>query len=155
MAEKPVENLIYEFLAENLAEFTGEIPEGEQADFEIHPSAYERWNKDNGIVVGDADTSMLPNGNDIDMTEFDGLLALEIYSRVAGQDKTNRLPARQKVFDIKKKLLQLLEEFPTLNNRGCLVRAERQVRFFDDTRADKYAIERVPIVINPRGSRGE
>jgi len=155
MAEKPAENLVYEFLFEQRDFFLADGEEYADADFEIHPSAYDKRNKNSGIEVGDADTSMLPNGNDDQMTEYDGLLTLEIYGRVTGQDKTNRIPARQKVFDIKLKLCQLFEQFPTLDGRGCRVKVLRQVRFFDDTRADKYAIERVPIVINPKDLKGE
>lgn len=147
MSVKPVENLVYEFLAEHQADFGSLV--------EIHPSAYEKWNKNAGIIIGDADTSMLPNGDGDEVTEFDGLLTLEFYARVEGQDKTQRLPARQKVFDLKKKTIQLFEEFPTLNNRGCQVQILRQARFFDDTRGDKYCTERLPIVINPKDFRGE
>lgn len=151
---KPAENLIYEFLDEQKLNFLldGEIY---GKDFEIHPSAYEKWNAQTNLIVGDADTSMLPNGNGDSMTEFDALLTLEIVSRVVGKDKTNRLPARQKVYDVKKILLQLFEEYPTLNGRGCRVKVLRQVRFFDDTRADKWATERVPIVLNPKDLKGE
>lgn len=147
MAEKPVENLVYDFLEENVAEFGGSV--------ELHTSAYETRKNDNGIVIGDADTSMEPNGNQDDVTEFDGLLALEIYARVQGADKTSRSDARKKVFDIKSVLVRLFDRYPTLDGRGCRVRVLRQVRFFDDTKADKYAIERVPIVINPMDFQGE
>lgn len=150
MATKPAENLLYEFLDEQKASFTA-IDSGA----EVHPSAYDKWNLKCGLVIGDADTSMLPNGNGDDVTEYDGLLTIEIYARVEGPDKTLRLPARQKVFDLKKKMLQLFEEFPTLNGRGCKIRIWRQVRFFDDTRSDKYAVERVPVVINPKDLKGE
>lgn len=147
MATKPVENLVYEFLAENAAVFG--------AGVELHPSAYEERKKDSGIVVGDADTSMLP-GNGDEMTEFDALLVIEIYGRLKGSDKVvSRSAARQVVFDLKLKLLQLFESQPSLNGRGCRVSVRRQVRFFDDTRSDKYAIERVPIVLNQKELRGE
>lgn len=147
MAVKPIENLLYEFLAEHQADFGAEV--------EIHPSAYEKRHKDHGIIVGDAESMMLPNGNDIDVTEFDSVLVIEFYSRVIGQDKTLRLPSRQKVFDLKKKTIQLFEDYPTLNNRGCRVQVLRQNRFFDDTRADKYAVEQLPIVVNPKQFKGE
>lgn len=147
MADQPVENLMYEFLAEHQAEFGASV--------EVHTSAYETWTKDSGIIPGDADTSMMLNGNEDEVTEYDGLMTLEIYARVIGQDKTKRLPARQKAFDIKKKLIQLIEDFPTLGGRGCQVQVLRQVRFFDDTKSEKYCIERVPIVLNPKDFRGE
>jgi hypothetical protein len=160
MADKPAENLVYEFLFEQKDFFlaTGEVYG--DADFEIKPSAYDKREKNNGIEIGDADSSMLPNGRDdedgeLEMVEYDALLTIEIFGRVTGKDKTLRLPARAKVFDIKKKLLQLFEKFPTLNGRGCRVKVLRQMRFFDDSRADKYAIERVPIVINPKDLKGE
>ncbi|HUF02785.1 MAG TPA: hypothetical protein VMM38_01275 [Aridibacter sp.] len=147
MADQPVENLFHDFLVGNSAQFG--------ANVEIHPSAYETRSLDNGIVIGDADTSMSPDGNQDSMTEYDGLLAIEIYGRVRGSDKSLRSEARRKVFEIKTALLQLLEKYPTLDGRVCRVRVLRQVRFFDDTKADKYAIERVPVVINPFDYQGE
>jgi hypothetical protein len=149
MATKPAENLVYEFLAENESVFQPVAP-AMTPTFEIHPSAYEKRKTDTGIIVGDADSSMLPNGQDDDVTEFDAILTLEIYARVTGKDKTQRLAPRQQIFDIKKKLLQLFDDYPNLNNRGCKVKVLRQARFFDDTSAEKWAIERVPIVLNHR-----
>ena|SRR5436190_356075 len=149
MADQPIENLLFDFLDENAAEFGESIS--------IRPTPYEKRDTDSGIEIGDADSSMLPNGQEDEMTEFDGLLTIEIFSRVVGTGKTqaSRVAARQTVFDIKKMMLQLFEEFPTLNGRACSVRVYRQVRFFDDTRADKYAIERVPININQRQLQGD
>lgn len=147
MASKPIENLMYEFLVEQKIE----LPAGTS----IMPTPYDKRDGNYGIEIGDADTSMLPNGNENDVTEFDSVLALEIFARVEGADKTKRLPARQKVFDIKKSLVQLFEKFPNLDGRVCKIRILQQVRFYDDTRADKYSIERIPVVINPMNFRGE
>lgn len=150
MASKAVEDLVYDFLVEQLAAFATL-----GGDFEIHPTPYDTRQKNAGIEIGDADTSMLPNGNQDGMTEYDGLLTIEIFARVEGTDKTVRSPARQKVYDIKKIVLKLFEQYPTLNGRGCRVLPLRQVRFFDDTKADKYAIERMPVVLNPKDLRGD
>src|SRR5436190_17602285 len=149
MADQPIENLLFEFLDENAAEFTDGVS--------IRATPYDKRDSDNGIEIGDADSSLLPNGQEDEMTEFDGLLAIEIFSRVVGKEKSqaDRITARQTGFDIKKKMLQLFETFPTLNGRACSVHVYRQVRFFDDTRADKYAVERVPININQRQLQGD
>lgn len=125
---KPVENILYEFLAEHQADFGDSV--------EIHTSAYEKWSKDSGIIPGDADASFDPDRD----YELDGLLTIEIYARVLGQDKTQRLPARQNCFTIKRIMMQLFRQFPTLNGRCCNVVVLRQTRFFEDTRADKYAV---------------
>jgi len=147
MADTPIENLIDEFLDDHQADFG--------ATCEIHTSAYEKRGKVSGIIIGDAETNAQPNGNDDELTEYDAFLTIEIYARVEGQDKQVRLPARQAVFDLKTILIQLIEEFPTLGGRVCEVQVRRQLRFFDDTNADKFAIERIPLAINPRDFRGE
>jgi hypothetical protein len=139
MANQPVENILYEFLKEHEADFG--------SDFQVSPSPYDKRSTNNGIEVGDADSNLLPRSID-EQTEFDGLLAVEIFARVQGKDKTDRLPARQKVYDIKAVLLKLFLDHQDLGGRVCSIAAMKQVRFFDDTKADKYAIERIPIVIN-------
>lgn len=142
MADKPIENILYEFLEANKAS----LP----ADSAVMPSAYDKYDGQHGVIIGDPDVAMLPNGNGEDMTEFDCLLTLEVFARVAGLDKSNRIPARQKVFDVTKALLQLFEEFPTLEGKVCSIQYLEQTRFFDDRSTEKWAIERVPVIINPR-----
>ncbi len=144
MADQPVENLLYEFLAENIGEFGTAL--------EIHTSAYETRHKDRGIVIGDAESEMLPDGNGDSMKEFDATLALEIYSKVEGQDKDLRIGARQAVFDIKTSLLKLFEKYPTLDARGCRIRILDQVRYFESYESEPYAVEIVPVVFNPFNS---
>jgi hypothetical protein len=140
MANKPGENLLYDFLTSHLSAFGD--------DFELHPTPYDKRTKNNGLEIGDADSSMLPSSSEQGVNEFDILLSIEIYGRVQGKNKTDRLPARQKVYELKRVLLQLFLDFPSLNGQCFEVQALRQMRFFDDTAADKYAIERVPVVIN-------
>ncbi len=83
--------------------------------------------------------------------EMNARLTVEIQSRVANEDKTERVPARQKVFETKQAFIQLIEANNNLGESICDVSIDFENRFFDDTKADKWSVQPIGLIFNRRG----
>lgn len=117
---------------------------------EVHDTVYSTIS-DFGFRLSDceSDPAPLPEGDGMD--EFDAQLTLVCFSRVAGQDRTDRKAARDKARALMLAAAQLFFDDTTAGGRVRDVLVGRCRRGFDTEGDDIYAVVNMPLTINGTG----
>lgn len=147
-----IEDAIDEFIAEAIdAAQEGDTLFG----VDLHDTVYLKITKDDGVRIGDCESSVaLKAGGEPE--EFDADVTLVFYSRVVGQDKSNRKSARNKARAIALSVAGLLLNDSSMGGRvrDCII--GRLKRGYDSlTDADSYAVGNLPITVNATGQQQE
>ena len=103
------------------------------------------------MQIGDCESDVAPLPGDDGMEEFDASLHLYCYARIAGEDKSDRKAARNKVRALMLALGQLFFDDTTMGGRVRDVLVRRCVRGYTEQGGDFYAIAVVPLVVNGTG----
>jgi hypothetical protein len=114
---------------------------------------YQTITKDYGYIIGEctSDVAPLPGG---DMGEFDALLVLVAFARVAGADKTERKAARRTARALMLRAAKLFGLDPMMGGEVRDSRILRCRRGFDSiSSADVYAVAHIPLVVNETGQQ--
>ncbi len=145
---KSIEDLLFDFLIENQpAKFDDDVKVLPHAYFDLDVCA--QAGGDDFFLIGDLASASTRSGID-GYKEFNARLTIEIQSRVANEDKTERVPARQRVFEIKQSFIKLIDENQNLGGRVCDVGIEFESRIFDDKK-DKWSVQMIGLIFNRRG----
>jgi hypothetical protein len=148
---KAVEDLLFDFLIES------QIATTFDSTVKVLPHPYfdllaqsKKFNKDDFFVIGDAHGGRYEDGIHGWM-EYNIRLTIDVQSRITNKDKTERVPARQRIFEIKNEFIKLIDANKKLNDRVCSVEIDFENRMFEDTRAEKWAVQPVGLIFNRRG----
>jgi hypothetical protein len=85
------------------------------------------------------------------MEEFDALLTIVCYARVAGQDKTERTAARDQAIEIAKAVAALFLSDPSMGGRVRDSRVLRAARGFESVGSQPYAVCNLQLIVNATG----
>ena len=147
-----IEDAIDEFIEEAInAAQAGDPLHG--AD--LHDTVYLKITKDYGVRIGDCESSisLLPGGG---AEEFDADVTLVFYSRVIGQDKSQRKAARNQARSLALAVASLFLIDPSMGGRvrDCIL--GRLKRGYDSLAdADSYAVGNLPLTVNFTGQQLE
>jgi hypothetical protein len=117
---------------------------------ELHDTIFQTITRDRGLRIGDCRSTLAPSP-DQTLGEFDALIELTGFVRVAGSDKTERLAARDAVVALAAAVTQLFFADQTLGGRVCDLLAGPVAREFISVNGQPFALARLPLVINPSG----
>lgn len=153
--DKPAEILVFDFLTEKLE---AAPPDTVLFDLQLHDTVWQRISEipGRGVRISDAvgDLSPGPGGTSPgDWKEYDVFLTIACFSRVKGQEQTQRQPALIDVFQIEQAIYILLWENPTLSGRICDLLLKKCSRGYDNLGGNPYAVVNIPLIINPSGAR--
>ena len=146
--DKPVEILVWEFFADNIAEA---VPEDVLYEVELHDTTWQKIMKPRGLRLTNSFGDMAP-GPGGGMKEVDMHMQVAIYARVEGTDQSARVPAMQKVYDLERKVCEMIYGDQSLGNRVCDVLIVKCIRDYDSLDGNPYAIANIQLIINPSGS---
>jgi hypothetical protein len=146
-----IENHTFEFLeaAVNTA-IDGEALYGA----ETLETVYQTIKREFGIRVGDCEAKLapLPGGEAIE--EFDGLVTLSCFARVAGTNKTMRMVARDKAIEVAKAAAKHFLDDPTMQGRVRNSRVVSARRGFENIGSQPYAVCNLELIVNETGQLG-
>lgn len=146
-----IEDAIYEYVNGAVTAAAEESPLHEA---EVHETVHERITKDYGIRIGDCDSDLAPLAGGEAMEEFDAYIVVVIFWRVAGADKSERRPARDKARALALATAKLFFDDPTMGGRVRDSMVDTCVRGFDSvTDADEYAVVNMPLWVNMSGQQ--
>ena len=118
---------------------------------ELHETVYEAIRNSFGIRIGDCESELAPTPGGGEMEEFDALLTIVCYARVAGQDKTERTAARDQAIDIAKAVAGLFLADPSMGGRVRDSRVLRAARGFESVGSQPYAVCNLQLIVNATG----
>jgi hypothetical protein len=147
--DKPVEILLFDFLA---GELEAAVPESPLFDLELHDTVWQNILTDRGVRLSESVGDFSPGPENVEK-EYDVLVIITCYSRVTGQQQTDRQPALIDVFQIQKEIYSLLRLNSTLGDRVCDLVLRRGSRGYDNLNGQPFAVANIPVFINPSGAR--
>lgn len=142
-----IEHKVFDWLEEAIEAAV----EGEPLyEAELHDTVHQTIKKNFGIRIGEVERSLAPEAEG-EAADFDALVPLIFFCRVAGLDKTERLAALDKCDELEKTVASLLFVDSSLGGRVCDCLILRTPRGFDSIKSEPYAVANMPLVINPSG----
>ncbi len=142
----PAEIQLFDFLTTVI----GSAAQGDPLfNAELHDTVYQKITADRGIRISEAtgEFSLGPGGV---ANEYDVTIIIVCYARVTGVKKQERQPALADVFDLVKRVFEVLMNDPTLGGRVCDLIVQPGGRGYDTFDGEPFAVANMPIVINPR-----
>jgi hypothetical protein len=94
----------------------------------------------------------MPGGEAIE--EFDGLITLSCFARVAGTNKTMRMVARDKAIEVAKAAAKHFLDDPTMQGRVRNSRVVSARRGFENIGSQPYAVCNLELIVNETGQLG-
>ena len=140
----PIETLVYGFITDLVLA----APLGSELhNLEVHDTIWRRIETDNGVRIGDCDSTLALNPEG-EIEEYESKLDLIIYSRVRDNGVPDRNEARKNILRIAAGIAKAIQLDDSLGGRVCRTRLLAGNRGFDAEDSKPFAVLVVPLIIN-------
>jgi hypothetical protein len=150
LSDTAIEDLIYDFLAENIAAAPNDSPLFEA---ELHDTVYRVITQEYGIRIGDGSSELVPNPGATEIQEVNGVVPIVIFSVVTGADRADRKDARGRMIGLAKAVSKLFLDDPMMNGRVNDSRIKSAPRGWDSIESKPYSVANMHLLVNETGGQ--